>query len=56
MDRNLAYWKSRKIDIRNCLKKTTPGSTWYADLCHALRFAGKKIRAIESTILHQEQG
>ena len=51
MERNLAYWKARKIDIRNCKAEADSKSSYWADLCQAYRFASRKVEMLERKIL-----
>jgi len=47
MERNLAYWKARKIDIKNCIAMTRRCSPYWADLWHSYRFAETKVNKLE---------
>jgi hypothetical protein len=47
MERNLSYWKSRQIDIRNCLAAAHPKSSYWGDLWNAYKFAKRKVQELE---------
>ena len=51
MERNLSYWKARKVDVRNCIAAAHPKSSYSADLWQAYRFASRKIEIIERKVL-----
>ena len=50
-ERNLAYWKSRKIDVRNCIASADERSSYWTDLWNAYRFASRKVEQAERKIL-----
>jgi len=49
--RNLAYWKQRQVDLRNCIAMTKPNSYYWAELWLAYRYAVAKVEAIEAKVL-----
>ena len=49
--RNLAYWKQRQVDLRNCIAAAHPRSSYWADLWRAYRYAEAKVEAIEARVL-----
>ena len=49
--RNLAYWKQRQVDLRNCIAAAHPRSSYYAELWLAYRYAVSKVEAIEAKVL-----
>ena len=50
-ERNLAYWKSRKVDVRNCIAAADKRSSYWAELWNAYRFASSKVEQAERKIL-----
>ena len=51
MEHNLAYWKARKVDIRNCIAAAHPKSSYWADLWNAYKFASRKVEQAERRVL-----
>ena len=51
MNRNLAYWKQRKIDLRNCIAMSKATSEYWAELWRAYRYASRSVEKIERRIL-----
>jgi len=49
--RNLAYWKQRQVDLRNCIAMTKPNSYYWSELWWDYRYAEAKVEAIEARVL-----
>jgi len=49
--RDLAYWKQRQVDLRNCVAAAHPRSSYWAELWRAYRYAEAKVEAIEAKVL-----
>ena len=54
--RDLAYWKQRQVDLRNCVAAAHPRSSYWAELWRAYRYAETKVRTIEARILVNRAG
>jgi|GEM_PF-6458553 len=50
-DHDLAYWKARKVTLRDCIAAASPLSSYWADLQQAYRYACHKVEEKERRIL-----
>ena len=49
--RNLAYWKGRKVQLRQCIAAAHANSSYWAELWRAYRYASRSVEKIERRIL-----